>query len=110
MSTVEPGIGAAYQANLLDNGNPIELPDGSSWAWSTDDPTDKIVQGGGDGSTAKITVADPPAEGRTQITVTATTTDPKGESQSGSVTDDIVPGIEHTYTVAVNRMFAGPKK
>jgi hypothetical protein len=104
--SVEPGIAAAFQSNLLDNGNPIDLPVDSVWTWSTDDPTDEIVQGGGDGSTAKITVTDPPTDGRTTLVATASTTDPKGETQEGSVTVDLIPSVDHTYTVNVSQIFA----
>lgn len=103
--SVEPGIAAAFQSSLLDNGNPIDLPVDSVWTWSTDDPTDEIVQGGGDGSTAKITVTNPPSEGRTQLVATATTTDPAGEEQSGEVTVDLIPSVDHTYTVSVSQIF-----
>jgi hypothetical protein len=108
--SLEPGVGAAFQATLLDNGNPIDLPDSSSWSWSTDDPTDEITQGGGDGSTVKVVISDPPASGRTTVDITATTTDPAGNEVSGSVTEDIIPGVEHTYTVNVSQIFASPRR
>ena len=108
--SVQSGIASAFVAVLQDNGNPIELPAGSSFSWSTDDATDTIVPGGGVGTpTATITVNNPPS-GRTTITVTATTTAPDGNSVSGMVTTDIITGVTHVYTVAVAQLFAAPKK
>jgi hypothetical protein len=107
--SVEPGIGAAFQSQLQDNGNAIDLPSGSSWTWSTDDPSDTLTQGGGDGSTVKVVVA-AGNSGRTSVTVTASTTDPAGQAVSGSVTTDIIPGVEHTYSVSVAQIFASPRK
>lgn len=105
---IEPGIPAAFESHLLDNGNAIDLPEGSSWSWSTDDPTDQLVQGGGNGDTVKVTITNPPPT-RTTVTVTASTTDPAGETQEGSVTVDIIPGVTHTYTVSVSQIFATPR-
>ena len=107
--SVQSGIASAFGAQLQDNGNPIDLPSGSSFSWSTDDPTDTLVPGGGVGSpTVNVTVNNPPAS-RTTITVTATTIAPDGSSVSGSVTTDIIVGVTHTYTVSVAQIFAGPK-
>jgi hypothetical protein len=105
---VEANQPAGFQALLEDNGNPIELPAGSTFAWSTDSDTDQI-QPSDDTYTAKITVVDPPAD-RETLTVTATTTDPDGNQVSGDVTVDIVPGVTHTYTVSVSQLFAAPKR
>lgn len=99
---VQPGVGSGFAAVLEDNGNPISLPDGSTFAWSTDDPTDQIVVSP-DTMSASITVSNPPADGRTTITVTADTTAPDGTDVSGEVTTDIVPAVEHTYTVTVTQ-------
>jgi hypothetical protein len=100
---VQPGIASSFAAVLEDNGNAIDLPSGSSFAWSTDDPTDQIAVSD-DTLTASITVSSPPASGRTTITVTADTTAPDGSDVSGSVTTDIVPGVTHTYTVSVSQV------
>ena len=108
--SVQPGIGAGFQATLQDTGNPIALTSGSVFAWSTDDPTDVLVVGGGDTSTVQITISNPPASGRTSITVTASTVAPDGTTVSGELTTDILPGVEHVYTVSVSQMFAAFKK
>jgi hypothetical protein len=102
--SVEAGGSAAFQATLQDNGNPIDAP--SPFTWSTEDPTDVIMVGAGS-STAKITVQANPA--RTTLTASASTTDPTGATQTGSVTIDVVPGVTHTYTVGVSQIFAAPK-
>jgi hypothetical protein len=107
--SVEPGIVSAFGASLLDNGNVIDLPATSVWSWSTDDPTDVLVPNV-DTSSVQVTVTNPPASGRTSITVTASTTDPAGAVQTGSVTTDLIPSVEHTYTVSVSQLFAAPKK
>jgi hypothetical protein len=104
--SIEAGGSAAFQATLEDNGNAITSP--SPWTWATEDNTDTILQGGGDGSTAKVTIQANPA--RTTLTATATTTDPAGTSQSGSVTIDVVPGVAHTYSVSVSQLFGAPRR
>lgn len=94
-----------FIAQMQDNGNPIDLPATSSFAWSTDDPTDTITPADPTDatvSTVLITVNNPPAS-RTQLTATAEAADPTGADQSGSLTVDIIPGVTHTYTVSVSQ-------
>lgn len=106
---VQPGIASAFNAQLEDNGNPISLPAGSTFAWSTDDPTDQLSVSE-DSTTVQITVTSPPASGRATITVTADTTAPDGSDVSGTCTTDIVPVVGHTYTVTVSQVFGTPAK
>lgn len=99
---VVAGQGSDFGATLEDNGNPIGLPSGSTFAWSTDDPTDQIVPSA-DTTSATITVA--ATNTRPSITVTASTTAPDGSNVSGSVTTEIIPGtVPHTYTVTVSQL------
>lgn len=91
-----------FVAQMQDNGIPIELPLGSTFAWSTDDPTDTIVVSD-DTATATITVSNPP-DTRTTLTVTVSAVDPAGETIEGSVTVDILPGVTHTYTISVSQV------
>ncbi|HEY2351960.1 MAG TPA: hypothetical protein VGH83_05585 [Candidatus Acidoferrum sp.] len=99
---VQPGKGAAFGALMEDNGNPIELPAGSSWSWHTDDDTDTIVLVSSDNTAlVVITTTDPPADGRDTLVATASATDPSGEEIEGSLTTELVPGVGHTYTVRV---------
>lgn len=102
------GVATPFQATLQDNGNYIDLPVGSVFAWSTDDDTDQIQIVTPDTRVIKVTVVNPPAN-RTTITVTASTTAPDGTTVSGSATTDIVAGVTHTYTVVVGQLVAQPK-
>lgn len=96
----EAGKSGTFLAQLEDNGNPIPLPDGSTFGWQTDLPEATIVPSD-DTLTAVITVPDTTTA--TSITVTASTTAPDGTPASGSVTVPIVPGVPHTFTVSVTQ-------
>ena len=93
-----------FIAQMQDNGSPIDLPQSSSFSWSTDDPTDTISVNETT-SIATITVNNPP-ESRTQLTATASAVDPAGETQTGSLTVDIIAGVTHTYTISVSQPVA----
>jgi hypothetical protein len=107
--SVQPGIGAGFKVIMQDNGNPIDPPVGTVYEWMTDDNTDTIedLSIAQDASLVKITTTDPPTEGRTQLTATASATDPAGEVISCELTTDIVPGVSHTYTLEVQQTFQG---
>lgn len=106
---VQPGIASGFSATMEDNGNAIPLPPGSTFAWSTDDATDQISVSD-DTTTATITVSDPPADGRTQLTATASAVAPDGNTVEGSVTVDIVPGVTHTYTITVSQIVGSSRR
>ena len=102
---VLPGRPSAFKAIMQDNGNPITPPDGTIYVWSTDDPTDLIEEKSIDGSSALVSITvtgDNPD--RTELTATARTFDPDGKEISGSLTTEIVPGVEHTYTLVVQQV------
>jgi hypothetical protein len=97
---VSPGVAAGFAAMMEDNGNPIPLPEGSSFAWATDD-ADDVISVSAETTTAVITVpADTPAD-RTELTVNVSAVDPTGTDITGSVTVPITPGVVHTYTITV---------
>ena len=97
---IEAGSQGTFIAQLEDNGNPVNLPVGSTFAWTADDTAATIVPSA-DSLSAVVTV--PATDTATSITITATTTDPNGASVSGSVTVSIVPGVTHTFTVMVTQ-------
>jgi hypothetical protein len=106
---VEAGKGAGFTAQMEDNANPIELPAGSTFSWKTDDDTDTIVPVSADNSDLVIvTTTDPPAEGRTSLTVTASAVDPDGDTIEGELTTDIISGVGHTFTISVNQVQINP--
>ena len=99
------GRPSAFKAIMQDNGNPITPPDGTIYVWSTDDPTDLVEEKSIDGSAALVAITvtgDDPS--RTTLTATAQTLDPDGKEVSGSLTTDIAPGVEHTYTLVVQQV------
>jgi hypothetical protein len=108
---VSPGQAAAFGAQMQDNGNAIALPEGSSFLWTTDDPTDVIAPSAAapdNSAFADITVSDPPATGRTTLTVTAGAVAPDGTNIEGSVTVDITAAVGHTFTIVVSQLTVNP--
>jgi hypothetical protein len=100
LMAIEAGSQGTFIAQLEDNGNPVNLPVGSTFAWTADDTTATIAPSA-DSLSAVVTVT--ATDTATSITITATTTDPNGASVSGSVTVSIVPGVTHTFTVMVTQ-------
>jgi len=94
------GATGTFAAQLEDNGNPIPLPAGSTFAWTSDDSNAGITASS-DTLTAVVSV--PATDTATSITVTATTIDPDGKTVQGSVTVPIIPGVSHTFTVSVTQ-------
>lgn len=97
---ISVGTTGTFTAQLEDNGNPIPLPAGSTFAWSADD-TNASLAPSADSTSAVVTV--PASDTATSITVTASTTAPDGTTVSGSVTVPITPGVAHTFTVLVSQ-------
>ena len=97
---ISQGATGTFAAQLEDNGNPIDLPSGSTFTWTTDD-TNAVITPSADTLSATIAIAADDAA--TQIVVTATTVDPQGNPVAGSLTVPIIPGVAHTFTVQVTQ-------
>lgn len=97
---ITQGATGTFAAQLEDNGNPISLPSGSTFAWTADDPNAVLAPSA---DSLSVVVSIPATDGATSITVTASTVDPNGQPVSGSVTVPIIPGVQHTFTVAVTQ-------
>jgi hypothetical protein len=106
---VSPGVAAGFAADMEDNGNPIDLPEGSSFAWVTDDSND-IISVSLDTTSAKITVPADTDPARTELVVTVQAADPNGKMISGSVSVPITAGVEHTYTISVAQVVLNPNR
>ena len=94
------GSTGTFNAQLEDNGNPIPLPAGSTFAWSADD-TNASLAPSADSNSVVVTV--PASDTASAITVTASTTAPDGTTVTGSVTVPLIPNVAHTFTVAVTQ-------
>ena len=97
IGNITAGTSGTFAAQLLDAGSPISLPSGTTFVWSASDSTVSIVQSA-DTTSAVITV--PPGDAGTTLTVTASTTDPAGNPQSGSITVELTP-VPQTFSVTV---------
>lgn len=95
---ITAGSTGTFTAQLEDNGAPIALPSGSTFLWSSSDPNASLAHSA---DTLSVVVTVPDTDTLTEITVTASTTDPKGNPVSGSVTVPITPGVVHVFTVVV---------
>lgn len=98
---ISVGATGTFAAQLEDNGNPIPLPSGSTFAWSADD-TNATLAPNADSTSVVVTI--PATDTSTSITVTATTVAPDGNKVSGSLTVPIIPGVSHTFTVSVTQV------
>lgn len=102
------GKSGTFNAQLLDNGQPVSLPLGGSWTWTTSDPEATVAvdpafpDPSNDPTGASVTVTVPATDTATTITVTASATDPTGATQSGSITVPITPAT-NIFTVSVTQ-------
>lgn len=97
---ISQGATGTFAAQLEDNGNPIPLPSGSTFAWSADDTNATLAPSA---DTLSVVVTVPATDTATSITVTAETVAPDGNKAQGSVTVPIIPGVAHTFTVTVTQ-------
>lgn len=97
---ISVGTTGTFTAQLEDNGNPIPLPAGSTFAWSADDTNASLAPSA---DSTSVVVSVPANDTASTITVTAATTDPSGNPASGSVTVPLTPGVAHTFTVLVSQ-------
>ena len=95
---ITAGATGTFSAQLEDNGNPIPLPSGSTFAWTSDDPNAQLAPSE---DSLSVVVTVPSTDTVTSITVTAATVDPTGATVQGSVTVPVVPGEVHVFTVTV---------
>ena len=96
------GSSGTFLAQLNNNNVPIALPPGSSWDWSTDDPSAIITLEPSDPTGGTVNIAIPASDTTTSIVVTAATTDPNGTAVTGSLTVPISPGVS-LFTVTVTQ-------
>ncbi len=97
---ISVGSTGTFSAQLEDNGNPIPLPSGSTFAWSADDTNAQLAPSA---DTLSVVVTVPATDTATSTTVTAETIAPDGNKVQGSVTVPIIPGVSHTFTVTVTQ-------
>lgn len=97
---ISQGATGTFSAQLEDNGNPIPLPSGSTFAWSADDTNAQLAPSA---DTLSVVVTVPATDTATSITVTAETVAPDGNKVQGSVTVPIIPNVAHTFTVSVTQ-------
>jgi hypothetical protein len=99
---ITAGGQGSFTAQLLNNGVPISLPGGSSWSWSDDDPSSTITLDPSDPTGGSVIVTVPASDTAAQLTLSASTVDPTGATQTGSLVVPIAPGVS-IFTVTVTQ-------
>lgn len=97
IGNIGAGTSGTFAAQLEDNGSPIALPVGSTFAWTASDTT-VLITPSDDSLSALIDV--PSGDTGTSITVTASTVAPDGSTVSGSITVPLTP-VPQQYSVTV---------
>lgn len=92
-----------FLAQLEDNGQPIALPAGSTWVWATNDTGTTVAADPADTTGGTVDVTIPAGDTNTTVTITASTTDPTGATQSGSLTFPVLP-VPQKFTVTVSQI------
>ena len=91
---VVPEGQGTFQAQLLNNNVPMDLPSGSSWNWAIDDPMISFSQDFvTDPSGGTIIVVVPAGDTAQQFTITVDTTDPNGNDLTQTLVVPITPGV-----------------
>jgi hypothetical protein len=99
IGSITAGQTGTFAAQLADNGSPIALPAGSTFAWTASDTT-VTFETSADTLSTVVTV--PAGDTGTSVTITASTTDPSGNPVSGSLTVAITPEAQQ-FTVTVTQ-------
>jgi hypothetical protein len=99
IGNIVAGSTGTFAAQFLDNGTAVALPSGSVFAWSADDTTVTFVVST-DTTSAVVTV--PAGDTGTSVTITASTTDPNGNTVSGSLTVSLTSAPQ-VFSVIVNQ-------
>jgi hypothetical protein len=99
IGNITAGTSGTFAAVLNDNGTPIALPSGSTFAWTASDSTVSIVPSS---DTTSAVVNIPAGDPGTSVTVTASTVGPDGNTYSGSVTVPLTP-VPQQFTVTVTQ-------
>jgi hypothetical protein len=99
IGSITVGQTGTFAAQLEDNGSPIALPTGSTFAWTASDTT-VTFETSADTLSTVVTV--PAGDTGTSVTITASTTDPNGNPVAGSVTVAITPEAQQ-FTVTVTQ-------
>jgi len=103
-TSVIPGNTGTFQAQLLGNNVPIDLPSGSSWGWAIDDPSISFSQDFTSDPSGGTIVAMVPADSTAQqFTITADTVDPNGNQLSQTLVVPITPGIT-VFTISLTQI------
>ena len=94
--TIVAGGSAHFEAELLQNGNQISLPAGSTWAWTSADPLVTFTPAPVDPTTGvsdpdEITATIAGSEAQTSVVISASTTAPDGTTVSGDITVPVTP-------------------
>ena len=98
IGNIQAGTSGTFAAVLDDNGSPITLPAGSTFAWTASDPSVTITPSA---DTTSAVVAVPAGDTGTSVTITATVT-VNGTTVSGSLTVTLTP-IPQVFTVVVSQ-------
>lgn len=98
IGNIQAGTSGTFAAVLDDNGSPITLPAGSTFAWTASDPSVTITPSA---DTTSAVVAVPAGDTGTSVTITATVT-VNGTTVSGSLSVTLTP-IPQVFTVVVTQ-------
>lgn len=90
-------------AQLLDNGQPIAIPSGSSWAWQATDPSATIAPGTTDPTGGTVVITVPAGDTNQSVTISASTTDPSGAMQVGTLVVPYLP-VAQKFTISVTQI------
>lgn len=99
---IPAGGQGTFQAQLLNAGVPMDLPPGSSWQWSDDDPSSTITMDPSDPTGATVIVTVPASDTASQLILTAVTTDPNGNAVTGTLTVPVNPEVS-VFTVVITQ-------
>lgn len=99
IGNIPAGSTGAFAAQLEDNGSPITLPSGSTFAWSASDATVTFATSADTTSTVATVPAGDPG---TSVTITASTTAPDGTTASGTITVALTPTPQQ-FSVSVTQ-------
>lgn len=100
--TITAGSSGKFQSAMLDNGQPIGLGPGATWAWTADLPSAQLTPDPADPTGATEDVYIPGTETATNFNIVAATQDPTGAAISATLNVQITS--PHTYSVQLNQL------
>lgn len=102
IGNISAGTTGSFSAALTDNGSPIALPTGSTFAWtSTDSLVTFDTSASPDGSSAVVSV--PAGDTGTTVTITVSTTATDGTTATGSITVALTP-VPQRFAVTITQV------